>query len=327
MKRKLSLQLAAAFMLLGLSSITQQSIAQEHITLSMENITSTPNTIEYDLYVVNDGTTELKLSGCAFGVNFNNQILNGSVPNENSYQMIQGSASQALSGLSAYSLNVTNNERFSQLRLTMAPAQKSNSAVLAANVPYRVGRFRFTNSSNWATNSNPSFSLNEYNVPGISTSCAIAYIGNATNYKGFSTALKNLTCKVVNSPLLNAGSGITKIDAGNENVQNQMMATANTQVTATGRQNSGQEMGTYISIYPNPTVDMLHIDFQTKKVVNTLVKVMDIHGRVAKKIQARSEKGFNTMTISLQEVPAGVYTVQVYQDNALSFTDKVTKKD
>jgi hypothetical protein len=46
-----------------------------------------------------------------------------------------------------------------------------------------------------------------------------------------------------------------------------------------------------------------------------------------KQIQARSEKGYNQMTVSLREVPSGVYTVQVFQDNKLSFTDQVTKKD
>jgi hypothetical protein len=82
-----------------------------------------------------------------------------------------------------------------------------------------------------------------------------------------------------------------------------------------------------ISMYPNPTQDIVNIDLYAASIINTIVKVSDIRGRVVKQIQARSEKGYNQMTVSLREVPSGVYSVQVFQDNKLSFTDQVTKKD
>lgn len=325
MKTQFKQKMLGAFALLGFTMLTYSSNAQEHLTLSLENISSTANTIEYDLYIVNDGTTEIKLAGCAFGVNFNNMILNGGTTNENSYQFIPGSKAQALGGLSAYSLQNTQNDKVSQLRLTMSPAIKNNSPVLTKNVPYKVGRFVFTNSTKWANNSNPSFALNEFNVPGISTSCAIAYVNNSPNYKGFSTALKNLTCKVVPSPMLNPG-GLQADDNGNS-LASSLVRTENGVQQVTAKQNANTQSDTYVSIYPNPTQDMVHIDFQVTGTVNTIVKVMDIRGRIVKKIQARSEKGFNTMSVSLREVPAGVYNVQVYQDNKLTFNDKVTKKD
>jgi hypothetical protein len=316
-----------AILLFGFSAMSLFANAQEHVTLSLDNITSTANTVEYDLYIVNDGSTSIKLSACAFGVNFNSNILNGATPSENAYQLIPGSQSQALGALSTYSMQKTLTERSAQLRLTMAPTQKANCPVLASNVPYRVGRFRFTNTANWAKNSNPSFALNEFNIPGISTSCAVAYIDNAPNYKGFSTALKNLTCKVANSPVLNAdvnaGAELTQVASNGRAIYTDNAVDH----ASIGRQVSAQEAGTYVSIYPNPTQDMMHIDFQVNGTVNTIVKVLDIRGRIVKKVQARSEKGFNSMHISLHEVPAGTYTVQVLQDNQLSFTDKVTKND
>ncbi|MBK7764068.1 MAG: T9SS type A sorting domain-containing protein [Bacteroidetes bacterium] len=325
MKTQIKQKFLGAIALLGLSMLSYVGNAQEHLTLSLENITSTASTIEYDLYIVNDGSTDIKLAGCAFGVNYNNMILNGAVASENSYQFIPGTKAQALSGLSAYSVQNTQNDKFSQLRLTMSPALKNNSATLAKNVPYKVGRFVFANSTNWASNSNPSFSLNEFNVPGISTSCAIAYVNNSTHYKGFSTALKNLTCKVVPSPMLNPG-GI-QVDENGNATASALVRTENGVQQINTKQDANAQSATYVSIYPNPTQDMVHVDFQVTSTVNTLVKVMDIRGRIVKKIQARSEKGFNTMSVSLREVPAGVYNVQVYQDNKLTFTDKVTKKD
>lgn len=306
---------------LGLGMFSFAGFAQEHITLSLENLTATNNTIEYDLFVINDGSTTLNLAACAFGANYNGVIMNGATP---SFTFVEGTKSQALNGLNSYSILNTNNTNANQMRLTMKPATKMASPVLLSNVPYKVGHFKLTNAKAWTSNSNPAISLNEFNVPGISTSCATAYVDGAANPKPFSTALKNLKVKVVASPILNPiqGGDVNTTLAGGTRTD---FVNANNGAEISKQVNTATS--TKINMFPNPTQDVLNIDLTSDASTSTVVKVCDIRGRVVKQIQARTEKGSNSLNVSLREVPAGVYTVQVYQDNSLSFTDKVTKKD
>ena len=85
--------------------------------------------------------------------------------------------------------------------------------------------------------------------------------------------------------------------------------------------------GNTVSIYPNPTQDVLNIDLYTSKVQNTTVKVLDMSGRIVKQIQGRSEAGMNKLSISLGEIASGVYTIQVFENDNLTHVSKVKKND
>ncbi|MBK7692514.1 MAG: T9SS type A sorting domain-containing protein [Bacteroidetes bacterium] len=85
--------------------------------------------------------------------------------------------------------------------------------------------------------------------------------------------------------------------------------------------------GSTVSIYPNPTTDILNIDLYAVKDQNTTVKLLDMSGRVIKQIQAKSAVGMNNIKLSMGEIASGVYTIQVYENNTLSHTSKVKKKD
>jgi len=81
--------------------------------------------------------------------------------------------------------------------------------------------------------------------------------------------------------------------------------------------------GNSISIYPNPTRDVLNIDLYSARVENTVVKVLDMSGRVVKQMQARTEAGLNKLSVSLGELAGGLYTVQVFESGRLGYTGKV----
>ena len=85
--------------------------------------------------------------------------------------------------------------------------------------------------------------------------------------------------------------------------------------------------GSTVSIYPNPTQDVLNIDLYTSKVQNTTVKVLDMSGRIVKQVQARSEAGMNKLSLSLGDIASGVYTVQVFENDQLTHVSKVKKND
>ncbi|MBK7692632.1 MAG: T9SS type A sorting domain-containing protein [Bacteroidetes bacterium] len=85
--------------------------------------------------------------------------------------------------------------------------------------------------------------------------------------------------------------------------------------------------GSTVSIYPNPTTDILNIDLYAVNDQNTTVKLLDMSGRVIKQIQAKSAVGMNNIKLSMGEIASGVYTIQVYENNTLSHTSKVKKND
>lgn len=85
--------------------------------------------------------------------------------------------------------------------------------------------------------------------------------------------------------------------------------------------------GSSVTIYPNPTSNVLNIDLYTEKEANTVVKVMDMSGRTIKQISSKSNAGLNNMTISLSEVASGIYTVQILENGKLMFVEKVRKND
>jgi hypothetical protein len=85
--------------------------------------------------------------------------------------------------------------------------------------------------------------------------------------------------------------------------------------------------GSTVSIYPNPTQDVLNIDLYTSKVQNTTVKVLDMSSRIVKQVQARSEAGMNKLSLNLGDIASGVYTVQVFENDQLTHVSKVKKND
>jgi hypothetical protein len=82
-----------------------------------------------------------------------------------------------------------------------------------------------------------------------------------------------------------------------------------------------------VSVYPNPTKDKLNIEFTAAVSEDAMVKVMDMTGRVVKVIRASVEAGNNTIEVSLSEFSAGMYTIQLFENNSLTHVGKVQKQD
>lgn len=85
--------------------------------------------------------------------------------------------------------------------------------------------------------------------------------------------------------------------------------------------------GNTVSIYPNPTKGLVNIDLYATKAQNTTVKVLDMSGRIVKQLQAQCVTGMNALSINLDEIASGIYTIQVYENNHLSHVSKVKKED
>jgi len=165
-------------LLLG-TMLSFNAFSQAHVTMSMKNIKATTNTIEYDLYIVNDGSTSLKLSACSYGVNFNPDILNGGTL---TYSYHENSRGNELKGLKPCSLSAEKRPSINQIRMTTTPVSYENSPQLLQNKPYKIGHFRITNSVSWSQNSHPDLSMQELNQPGYTNTQLVAYSGNDQKY-------------------------------------------------------------------------------------------------------------------------------------------------
>jgi Secretion system C-terminal sorting domain len=80
-----------------------------------------------------------------------------------------------------------------------------------------------------------------------------------------------------------------------------------------------------ISVYPVPTTGELNIDVDCASKTSAVVKVLDINGRLVKTVLFELEKGKNTNTINIGELPLGEYMIQLTDGKALNFTKQITK--
>lgn len=198
---------------LGLCLISFIGFSQDHVTMTLKNVSATTNTVEFDMFIVNDGTTALKLAACSFGVNYSATILNGGTPANGAFTFIAGTRDAGLSGLNAYT--VAHTLARNHLRTTMSPQAEGSAPTLAPNVEYRIGTFRFTNTVLWTTNGDPAFGLQLVLATGYTQCVATVYsngntVTNSLNTTGALPA-GNISGTVISSIILNpaASCGVT----------------------------------------------------------------------------------------------------------------------
>jgi hypothetical protein len=80
-----------------------------------------------------------------------------------------------------------------------------------------------------------------------------------------------------------------------------------------------------VKMYPNPTSNELNIELLSENQSITSIKVMDMSGRVVKQTQSVTFEGVNTINVSLSELTAGMYTIQVVNNDKLMHIGRVTK--
>jgi len=181
------------------------SYSQTHLTYTITNFTSTANTLSYDVYITNDGTTQVKLANLVVGINYNAGILNGSTnPASNTnYTYEANSRSAGLNGLNPYGsifhqYSATKNHLRFQ---TNAPAILDAAPVLTNGVAYKVGRFTFANAGgvNWTSASNAMLAFQGAAVAGYATTQATVYVDGTNPTYGVGA---NMAFVYTNAPYL-----------------------------------------------------------------------------------------------------------------------------
>lgn len=80
-----------------------------------------------------------------------------------------------------------------------------------------------------------------------------------------------------------------------------------------------------VQCYPNPVQGQLMVDVYASQHQETLIRLMDVSGRLVKEIRANHIPGSHTMQINMEELSVGQYTIQVYFDQKLSHTAIIGK--
>jgi hypothetical protein len=57
------------------------------------------------------------------------------------------------------------------------------------------------------------------------------------------------------------------------------------------------------------------------------VKILDMSGRTVKQVLVKSQAGMNSINIDIAALADGIYTVQIFENNNLSFVQKVRKNN
>ena len=82
-----------------------------------------------------------------------------------------------------------------------------------------------------------------------------------------------------------------------------------------------------LSVYPNPARDIIHLELNVPSAQNTLIKIMDMSGRIVKQVQVISQEGINQYEVSISDLANGLYTFQLYKNQTLAYTGKIQKQD
>ncbi len=292
--------------------LSMTGFSQEHVTMSLKNITTTSNTIEFDLYIVNDGSTSLKLSACSYGVNFDPSILNGGTV---SYQYTEDSKEEGLQGLTSFSLAKAKTADIHQVRMTSMPSGYAYAAELTYEVPLKVGRFTMTNSVPWTPNSYPSFSFMETKKIGLTTTQIVGYKNGTNTLLAMTPGLQTVSTHVDQSPILNP----TTL---------QPMSTSAVQQATTESPEDGGLMtdAQQVTIYPNPVMEEMTIDFTHASMGTVKIQITDLHGRLLRHVQANTVKGMNKLKIDLSELANGLYTIRVFDDADMKYSQQFNKQ-
>ena len=80
-----------------------------------------------------------------------------------------------------------------------------------------------------------------------------------------------------------------------------------------------------INVSPNPTSGELNIELTMEQESIITLKIMDISGRIVKQVQSNTFIGENTVNVNLSELNAGLYIIQVINNNQLMHTSRITK--
>jgi hypothetical protein len=288
--------------------VSLPSFANPLVTMSMRNITATSNTIEYDLYIVNNGSTAFRLSAYSYGIHMNNAVLNGG---SLTCVFAEESRTEDLSSLSPISKRVDLQPSTYHIRLTSAPRGYDKSVQLLPEVPFKIGHFCLKNTEKWLPNSLPDFKFQVIQTPGFTTTQVVGYIDHSRLLTALTPGLYTVETYIENTPVLNAVSTASQT----EDAVSKLFSL------------QSEQMEIESSVYPNPVQDVLHASVYVHEQGRMQLYISDMNGRILKRILADVVSGVNIIDIDLQDLANGTYGIRAEMLEHVYLNTLISKKE
>ncbi len=298
LKRKCSYALILLFL-----SLT--SLARHHVTMQLKNIRTTVSGIQYDLYVINDGGSQIQIAGCSFGVNIDQAACNGG----SLTYACKPSGNDNFLNNRQYMLTTSEQTKQQQARMTSNCATIDKAIELLPNIPVKIGRFTLSNSVNWSTNGRSNLSLQETYLK-EATTCYVLVFDEAKQLSVLSSEAGNLSIQTERCPVLNPSQPETAVLSGGANRGEHLLASIDSEV----------------NIYPNPAVDLLHINYTATVQQNIQISIADVQGRTVYHTQSTVNQGANDIPIPIQSLVQGMYFLQLRDQYNLSVKHSFIKR-
>jgi hypothetical protein len=290
--------------------LSVKGFSQGHVKFSLKNVTSTSRTIEFDIFIVNDGTdpafADLLLRNVSLEINYDDAILNGGTPEEgtnvSSFIYQQGSQSPDFSGITdrsqalfPFSLNHNMSQR--TLKLTQTPVKSpQNSSLRVSNVEKRLGRFTFTNTTCWTPGSQPKF----------------AFYVKSPAVPGHTPLLAKVIENQTFSQDYDIGSGRVSVDLTGSAITLNVQDIGNPCKTiASGTVADLTDVLSSLNAYPNPTTGKAAITFNSDRAAKYTLKMVDIIGKVMMIESISAVEGYNEKAINLESTAKGIYILTI----------------
>lgn len=286
-------------LLLFTSNGHAQACVGNQITLTLANITATENTIEYDVFLKNTGTTQLKFSGYGGNVLYDANLLPPGATG--TLEVVDQPSPNDFPGISASTVTPNHTPATRQLRWTFNPLTVRTSApILVPNVDYKFARFRFTSSIPWDLDTVSSLVFSTNSTGGVSLNTLIVYCNQNISSTPITLASGTL--------ILNIG-GVS----GGEGATINFRLLSNVAVTSSNP----------IMAFPNPFGESFKLKSDINSTDLVTVKVYDMLGKIVEQRQTvASELSKEELGTSYQ---TGLYNVMVLQGNHQQ-TIRVVKK-
>ncbi|MBK8601020.1 MAG: T9SS type A sorting domain-containing protein [Flavobacterium sp.] len=286
--------------LLVISNGHAQTCMGNQITLTLDNIVATENTIEYDVFLKNTGTSQLKFSSYSGNVLYSDNML--PIGATGTLEVVDQPSATDFPGIAPNTLSPYHQSSSKSLRWIFVPGitPSASAPLLATNVNYKFARFRFTSSIPWDLDTVASLAFNTIPTAGVTLNSVQVYC----NQNFASTSITFITGQLI----LNIGG-----ESGTEGATINFRLLSNVEMVGNSP----------MIAFPNPFGEgfKLKSDLNSTDVVT--LKVYDMLGKVIEQRQViASELSKQELGTSYQ---AGLYNVMVAQGNQQQ-TIRVIKK-
>lgn len=280
----------------------------QHFTVTIDNFTSTSNTLEFDLVLMVDQPVQgVRFASLSSGLFFNTGILNGGTPcataDCGSFVTVPGHRSSQLTTLLETHSTVAAMVP-GHLRVTQAPLVINGVGTGVDLLPgaYTLERFKFTNTVPWTANSDVQLWLAPITMVGATNTVVLFY-----PYGGGGNVFTYTTTNPAN------GAGLTlgyTQNAPLSRILNPGLGLQENELTS-------------LQAVPNPFDGTFSLNFETISNEPVSLKVYDMIGKL---IYNRIVDAISVNTLRIgEEFQAGIYNLTVAQGEKMQ-TVRVIKK-